>query len=1289
MNSGSILLIPLSLFLLLFPPCLLGKLNLNREVRYKQLRMPLAALLLTVCCCAFPEKLSELAEELVDTDVIQDFLDLISPSGLRTYTELVYTIILSNVLVFSAFFIIKLIARIGLNKRIWPADPIGLGPAGAVWYAGVSRFYRQFRGRVTLRRSMVGVEYVLRYAVWIVAALYLLLDVVMHLPLLGITLISTAFLESSTEVLYLIPAVTLVFVNEFRWFLGGAREFDRPKQTIYDDSEIRRVDDFSELAEQYKRQFPERFCKELDSKPVGSSAPFYNDAPADNERERAIAEQLRTGGYIVNRNFITCLECLFRRVNALVNASIFSDFGEYLFIYLNTLLARGENVLFVCADEGSADALHRYIADRFRRVNNYHQIWLIKNEDDVHGTSDADVLIMTPQFVLDPNVFVGQEQFFARLSVVILVNASEIIARDSVVMTLLAHRLTALDGRENQGPMQYICLSDSIHPETSNALKQILDLQEELYVCDAYQAFAKTRVMLWNYEAARSLPGGKDTLAQDNLFGSSSQTYWGVGLPMACVALKYGVERINIIARAGTPYLQIVSSIKNQMSRITGYFGPEIGSGDFDRVIRFNHVESKDPRSMFIIVEDDLFNLPLAIYNYCRFGGTESGMIHIISKPYMLRDYFAADAERYVSDEARVDMIMPALSDTRQIILTKILSEVLGPGIEADALLARVRSIDPCIKDLHEALRFCRDAFFRDHTDDPVEYTFYQQEESEFSREKVSFRYKTLIHMKRDAPLAQLVMDAKLARMELRGRFENLGLFANRIRQSFVVGQSFVHNGCIYRVTQLDDQNGIVHVTEAADRLISPVDYIQVRKYALTGEPTDTDVYPVRYSGEKYMTDGYEIRLYHGVNVSVDTLGYFSQSSVNPALDLQNGPDYHPFSGAERLSCQREYRDTTVLAFRIKNVGERMADRTSFLLAVMMNELLKTVFPYSYQCIAVCPNLSDPAPLMEKTLSQRIASAYPQITVTDAFLHEPDDVEVILVEDCASDLGLLRTLLQNEVYPFSFFFNSILAYLNWYYRFSGSGNINNRYLHFGAEDMPDCFDPETLAEICNEFETVRRSDSISVELVNTKGCCTYCHRELVNVSYVEMQDGAGKYNRKLCDRCARLIVRDKAQLTELYNQTRQYLCSTFGITLPEDITVRFATAATLRKRVRSGDKRVVVGLSDIAARELWVESDAPAANVLDVLVHELTHFWQAENLQTKDTVYLEGQCCFVEVQYMRSENYAEFAEWLDANLRRRRDVYGKGYRLLCNELKNAQEQNSFAYMVSRFGSEQG
>jgi len=1291
------IVILLSLVLVIVPFFLIKSLNTKKNARYKQLRYPCVALVFSIIAVILFSLIGKLMDWLINLELVQKFLNWLSPQGKLDYVVLVYTAIVINALILFVFFFIKGLARIRVNKKKLPSDFDELTGIKKIYWRIVSVFYDIEPGKGVPQRKWVKIQHALKYASWIITTLYLMLMVFLQFPVfMSYSWIPYNFMQSCLKTLYLWPVISLILINEFRWFLEGKEEFSKPSKMVFDHSELHNVSDYGELAEQYKLQFPERFGAYIVGSAKGGTSNFYNDIRPETKLEEAIAEQLRERDYTINSSFLFCIKQLAKGKNALIDASIFSDFGEYLFIYLNTLLARGDNVLFLCSDDESADNYGKYISDKFKSVNNYHRVWIVKDSAGTHGLSDADILVLTPQLVLDENAFIGQNKFFGRLSTVIMVNTAEVIAKDGTVLALLAHKLTNMIQNDSETrALRYICLSESVPPETSNALKQILNLQEDLYVCDGYQSFDNTHLMLWNYESGKAKPSDdpgfinddKSTLAQDNLFGdNNSQTYWGVSVPLACVGMKYMVKKIAIISHSGTPYLQILNSMKNQTNRLSNYFNSEIGFSDFDDTILVNRVDNEDNHTAFIIIEDDLCNLPLTIYNYCRFGGTDTTMIHIVSKPYMLRDYFMANAEKYINNESEINMIMPALSDTKQIVITKLLCEALDGGVEENDFYLRVKGLDPSVENIEQALEVFCDIIFPERNGAPIEYYFSFKKESRFNQDTVEYDNRSLIHLKLDTPLAVLLQNAKQAKMELRGKRFNIGVFAEHLYQFFVPAQNFTHRGNLYTIESIDPSEGIVHVREASDRLDSPVDYIQVRTYEVKDSSHIVDLISVPYeANENRLSTGYEIALYKNAKISVETIGYYALNAVNGKLVLYNGPSYKPMSKTDIKNSHRDYADANMVSFKIKGVGSEKSDKTAFLLAVMMTEMMKTIFPYSHNCIAVCPVLSDKDSIYSDPMGAKIKNAYPQVVVGEEYVHDSNDVEVLIIEDSVSDVGMIKTLLQDEQYPFAMFFKTITSYLTWFNTFEEEGNISKKYLYFGAEKMPSCFDADTLTAVCSEFETIKRRGPIKVERITSKGQCSYCHRDLFNVEYTEIKDNAGKHNRKLCSKCAKLIVSDENELKKLYRKVRKYLCESFAIELPDDINVRFATAEKIRKKLKTGDQRVVVGFADPKTRELWVEADAPAPNVQDVLAHELTHMWQFDNIKMSDLVYVEGHASYVEVQYMRRENRKAFAEWQEESLNSRDDEYGEGFRRLKAELEARGDYNSFSYMLELFG----
>lgn len=109
------------------------------------------------------------------------------------------------------------------------------------------------------------------------------------------------------------------------------------------------------------------------------------------------------------------------------------------------------------------------------------------------------------------------------------------------------------------------------------------------------------------------------------------------------------------------------------------------------------------------------------------------------------------------------------------------------------------------------------------------------------------------------------------------------------------------------------------------------------------------------------------------------------------------------------------------------------------------------------------------------------------------------------------------------------------------------------------------------------------------------------------------------------------------------------------------------------------------GFSDLNNFELWVEINSPAINLSEVLIHELMHFWQFDNITCRDLDYTEGHSSFVELQYLHKLGQEKWADHIEARLKECEDNYGCGFRKLKQELIDNGEQNSFTYMKQLFG----
>lgn len=1275
------IIIPLlSTLLPVVPSLLIVSLNVKKSVRYKQMRFPGLAILFSAVCCVLFSRISKFASDILSFPLIREITDLIAPAGKIEYITLVYSAVIMNALLLFAFFFVKGAAAIGAGKKVMPKNPHETKGFEAIYWKIADIFYDIGGGTGNVQRMWVPAMNTLNYAARITQAAYLLLLVLLQIPVFT-DRIPYELLSAFVKTVYFLPAVTLIPLNEIRWFLDGKEEIAvKHGGMLFDRAETAIKTDYAELCEQYKKQFPERFSACITAEAKGGATNFHNDIKTESNFENAVKNHIVGRGFTVNENYMNCIRHIYGGENVLVDTSVFSEFGEYLFVYLNVLLARGDNILFLCPDNESTETVSGYIKKKFTELNGYHPIWIIRDGTAANESGDADVLVVTPQFICSESGFIGQEKFFTGFNTVVMLRASEAIVRNSLLLTLLIHKISRKKKADGSGKPRYICLSDGIPPDTHSALKQILDLQEDMVQCSGYRSSENTCLMLWNYEPSDA--SGTRAPAQDNLFGENdSQMYWGAALPLACVGLKYNAGPISVITRSSGPYIQRLNSMKNQSHRLNGYFGSLI---EFDKNIEFNGYDGERDAA-FIIADDELYNLPLAVYNNCRFGGKSASMIHIISKPYMLRDFFAANAGKYIGSEANINMIIPVYADTAMIAMIKILCELSEQGMSEEDLTAEIKTACPSAGNVGRVLEACLEAALCDRRD-PVEYHFRFAQKSVFNSEKAEFDQKQFVYLREVLPLDRILQSSKQAMIELRGVRHTIDICRDRIYQHYLPDQTLVFRGTLYKINAIESEEGVLHVTEAADRLLSPVDYIQTKTYTLTGKPEKTWSVPVAVGVGDGIFSGYEVALYRQVSLRAETTGYFAPDAVSPRIDLIRCPEPKPLSSEERKAAERKYTDARMISLKFTGIAPEKADRTAFLLAVIFSELMKTLFPYFFQCTAVCPVLTDGEAIYGGVMGGRIGKAYPQIQTGGYLERDPGDAEVLIIEDCASNTGVIQALLHDTQNPLYMLFDITEKYLAWFATFEDTGNISKKYLYFGSGSCPECFDFETLTGIFNGLGTFKRGKAVKVDSVSSKGHCSYCGSDLISVQYTEIKDKAGKNNRKLCRKCAKIIVRDESALESLYEKTRNYLCETFGISLPADIGVRFASAENIRKRMKTGDRRVVTGFADPRKRELWVETDAPETNIMGVLAHELTHFWQFDHIGKADRVYTEGHASYVEVQYLRHENHAAFAEKLGSDLNGRQDEYGTGFRLISKELEKRGDGNSFAYMAELFGT---
>lgn len=1277
--------------ILVIPYLAIKKINLKNRFRYKQIRFIPISLLYSIVCILLVNYLKNIFANILNIGIVNDFVGLIAPTGKLSYVITIFLALLINSGLLFAFVIIKGIAKIGMKRIQLPEEFSKLEGLKKYYWLFINWFYSIDDKSCYIRNNFIKIKHTIKYFIRILNITYLFLTVIIQIPIFWSgDWIPYDFMQRFVSVMYVWPVLSILILSEIYYFLDGREKHDSTGKIAYEKTEEEIEADYAELIKAYTEdndRIKTRFVTNMIARSGEKSKNMINDASTDNPLAESIKKRLIGNGIEINENYLNNLENIINGKDVIVDSSVFSEFGEYLFSYLNTLIAHGENILFICVDEQQVEQVKEYVYQQFKQINSYSPIWRIQTEKEANSLEEKDILITTPNFVNNGLIFEGQKAFFNLLTKVIVINANEIMARDGVLLSLISMKLSnivkkrMMESNKLSKPIQYICLSESIPSGTKNALTEALNIKDSIAPFDAYKVFDKTHILFWKFEDPNT------PFAQDAIFINKVNSFWGVAIPLACIAIRYGVEVISIISQYNSPYKQIMESMSVNYNKIKDYFDKSNSDIIFEKRIIFNKYNFENEYSSFAIIEDELFNLPLAIYNSRRFGGSKTTMIHIVSKNYMLRDYFLANVKRYIDDESGINMFMPNVEDCIRISVYRILFEMSESGLAEDIIISRVSELTMGIEDITDALQFCLKIALEEELKVSVYNYFSFKEKSEFDNEEGKYLKKYYVYLRNIKIIDKLLKHSKPVKFEIRGYKYTTKLSADRIFQNHLKGQILIYNGNSYQIEKIDQDNAVIHLKNGPENIDVPTGYNQIREYCLDNSNSQI-VKTIKYNfdsvwDEVAMIESYIISQLR-VPLTVKTTGYYIIEKTGDPINFMESQRWIYLDDEEQKSVKREYKAANALSIKFKGKYITDKDKATFLLAVILSEFMKTMFPYSYNCIAVCPVLNDPETITNDEFGKGIYSIYPQLNYAEK-KENNDGIEILFIEDSMSDVGVVKMMIQNRNEIFETIFRNIKDYLKWLneYKEEGDLNIRKNYLYFGKESFPECFDVEMLTKLFNEINLPQRvlppEDKSNI---TSKGLCSFCGSEIVASEYVKLSDG-----RMMCDRCRKLIVREEKELGKLFDEAVDYLNKEFNVSISDNIKVRFATAKSIRMRMNKGEEREVLGFASSYDRELWVETNSPAINLSHVIAHELTHFWQFDNISCKDKDYIEGHASYVEIQYLRYLKQEAWADYWEDGLNRRDDEYGRGFRLIKEKLDERGDLNSFTYMQELFGNQ--
>lgn len=1281
------------------------KFSYSIEKRYLHFRMIITGALFAIITAnsAVSSYVLLGVDKIINSKFAASFLNKILPN--RSF-ELIYIILCNlglNLIYTMAFIIILAVTKFAFrrkNKFIEYKHCIGSERIiHFPWYI-VNKFYNSETGKLSLTSKgffigiwVRGIKYIF-VLIWIAEFAVLYYSVLWGKEAWNETVLSIS------KSIYLLPMLAFFLIEQIQLFLEGPETNDVGTFGTVNIKE-NMIGDMSSLMYRYRQIFSESGVLLYSEKGTESGIDHQGLDSNDLGNQQlnncvepgvlaVITNQLRESGIQQTSNYQNAIVSLLNGDSIYVRDSAKGEFAVYLCAYLNHFLSQGYSAIIVCPDKDEVASLKKVYADCKNNLKGIDSVWTICEVTDLNPLNNVGILICTYEELITVDFKEQYKYLSSDMICAVIPDCSSLMSHDIIRIEKIFNRLKAFT---NLG--QYIFISEEDNESLRVKIKQYLPEGVALSSYRNDMRVAKTNIMIWKEE---SIYKPQQTLG----IGNSGSPLLGTAFPLALVAAKYDLPEINIISceNRGDTYFMGSARQSNGLN-ITLYLEKDL---NLESIISSSPIEAMKPRDLkMIIAYDTDYNFFNALWSWFKYAGHNGTIIHVVSPYYMMREYFAANFKRrsllYSNNE--YNALLPNDAVLKRTMLAAVLASLADDGLTEDELMNISNKHGWGYTDVAALLQ---DAVLTVRVSNEFHnvYEHFHFEDEKFFDETFSgFIHRDRITLTDKNMIAQQKEQISLARMSFKNsEYFDLPILSGNLWNYYLPKQIVGFNNSCFTISSIDTKNGIVHTMHANPAMIP--DYYDICDYALSD-------WAVLDNGVDNPVLDCNIC---EATVSKVIYGYISTNNGNN-FSRENRPNVNRINNAGS-----EYQTITLHHVPIlevcllregfgqsSEVQKDTADKAALLLCVLLNGIFKTLFPKTYQNIAAVPDTPLDNDLIDHVMhhafdfptEEMIKATIPRI---DSSCTSGDDrfVRIFIIEFSCIEYGMVKSFYDN----ITDIFNRVYEYLDWYIasnKVSGDTESNNgsdriiqgRYLHYGMDEIPDIFAPESLRSMLKDLlgrtepETIIEPDpsesDISVD--DTKSVCSFCNREIIFAW--QLSDG-----RCMCAHCHDHQKTQKDEIKRLFLETKQMLESHYHIEFRKDINVRFQSADAIRKAAGGLDNGRIVGFYNHDKRQLWIEARGPSVAMESTIIHELTHGWQHDQLPLKDLekvfpkdirrtriqLLLEGHAVYIEIEAMKEKGEAEYAKRLEKNYNNGHDVYCIGYKFISEMFSGIQIQGS-------------
>lgn len=1042
---------------------------------------------------------------------------------------------------------------------------------------------------------------------------------------------------------YLYPFISLIILQEVCNFFN---------------TKIKEVDEVEEQEEQKKKEEKEKIESDLRSLHLEIQRRFdsehnlryYPEAGQDTAvpyqcTNRPYASALNfiqnrmkeKSGRIVH-SYMECLDSSYNDKNVYFCASFYSEFGDYLIHYTYTRLLSGMRVVYIVSDKNRVLALRKYISDALMNLIDATEdcTWRVYTSQE--RLDQADVLVATPEDFKNDEMVENFPSFFNEVCNAVFIDADTMIELESYLCPVIAKRLQ----KASNDRVRFIFLTKAIiRGFTASTLPRFFCLDDVLSFSSANENEAVSYT-LWNKESKRNV-----------VYNRHGQTLTNLETMIAEQAVIHGVDGVRVV----TPCVLDRSErdvLDSHNIEINKFYKQPL------------------PRINYMIYTDDRSNLSAALYTATRFRGVEKSLVHIISHPYLLREYFM---DRIISEEYinRSSFIQPRVSEhvnkAKLSFLKLFCDATTDEGMSIVEFEKKMLSVMEISKQREDSplCPYCKNPVeLGEFIDLNVEilaayllaalYDDANTKVEDSIARKVKDYYIIIDAAEHDG--YSLVKDKRIKfkhvkeilnkvyecneRVKLCINDQIIGeleTFPERVPLEYVVGQSMVFNNIEYEIERISQDNKILFLRHENVTFKNCLDTIFLRRYTINEDKGSIGVEGVFHKTEGLLE---EIRVsLHNVDFRGETYGFYSLLSNCQTLDFVRGAVGNPHIHKKLVDDNaRNVKDGKVLFVNLK---ARMdcTDEMRLLLSAVFNEFIRTIFPKTYHCISICPVLEEQMPYNENNEPNdylgRVKSLYPYLTNHSIEKKEGDEsykreMQFLFINDCAEDVGVLDWFYDKFGHYMHEFLANVYSYLHW---LKLRPELNH-YIYFGADKLADCFDVDKCCDLLGDYNIIL--SEVGVHDYETAGDnfveenperCSFCGNVLESGRYLKLDDG-----RFICVDCDKQSVRTDSELLEAEQAVREYLEKEYPEVMFGNSKVKFNDGAFTAEDMTISQINYRV---DFDLREIYVEGETPRVAIECAILRGIIKMWQHDNELLIS--YADAQLEYEELKYLKLKGY--------------------------------------------------